>query len=308
MIKKGVKDQSGMNFEKAKIFLKMHKKSIIASIMGALIVTFPLSFSFSSNSKNKDVLTLFGNVDIRQVDMGFRVFGKVEKLFVDEGDSVEVGQLIAVLDKVPYEELVKQSKARVAAIEASLKSAEMHLKRRYEVKPEAISREEYYDALYNRDTLLGDLKEAKAALCSNLISYNDTEMRSLVKGSILTRIREPGSVLNAGEPVFTISIDEPVWIRAYISEPNLGKIYPGMDAEVITDTKGGRVYKGYIGFISPIAEFTPKTVETLDLRTDLVYRLRVIIQHPDRALRQGMPVTIKLKPKNGNNHKNGNNR
>jgi HlyD family secretion protein len=102
-------------------------------------------------------------------------------------------------------------------------------------------------------------------------------------------------VVNFGDPVYTLSILSPVWVRAYVSEPELGLIYPGMAAEVYTDTHGGPVYTGHIGFISPVAEFTPKTVETTKLRTDLVYRLRVYADNPDQGLRQGMPVTVKLK-------------
>jgi HlyD family secretion protein len=68
-----------------------------------------------------------------------------------------------------------------------------------------------------------------------------------------------------------------------------------MDAEVFTDIKRGRTYSGKIGFISPVAEFTPKTVQTTELRTDLVYRLRIYVDNPDRELVQGMPVTVKLK-------------
>ena len=84
------------------------------------------------------------------------------------------------------------------------------------------------------------------------------------------------------------------WLAAFVSERDLGRIYPGMPAEVHTDTPGGKIYKGQIGFISPVAEFTPKTVETTQLRTDLVYRLRIIVENPDRFLKQGMPVTVKL--------------
>jgi HlyD family secretion protein len=73
-----------------------------------------------------------------------------------------------------------------------------------------------------------------------------------------------------------------------------------MKALVYTDTNPNKPYEGQIGFISPIAEFTPKTVETRELRTDLVFRLRVIIQNPDRYLRQGMPVTVKLLDTNAN--------
>jgi HlyD family secretion protein len=67
-----------------------------------------------------------------------------------------------------------------------------------------------------------------------------------------------------------------------------------MEASVTTDTAPDRPYRGKIGFISPTAEFTPKAVETRELRTDLVYRLRVVVDNPDGGLRQGMPVTVAL--------------
>jgi HlyD family secretion protein len=123
------------------------------------------------------------------------------------------------------------------------------------------------------------------------------------EGIILTRVREPGSVVREGDPVYTLSIVSPVWIRAFIPEPLLGVVYPNMQAEVFTNTENGPTYKGHVGFISPVAEFTPKTVETTELRTDLVYRLRIIADNPDQGLRQGMPVTVKLYRKSQNEHR-----
>ena len=99
----------------------------------------------------------------------------------------------------------------------------------------------------------------------------------------------PGSV------IYTLSLQKPVWVRAYVSEPNLGRIKPGMEAFITTDTHTDKPFIGHIGFISPQAEFTPKTVETPELRTDLVYQLRIIIEDPKGQLRQGMPVTVKIK-------------
>lgn len=243
-------------------------------------------------------ITLYGNVDIRQVDLGFRVFGRVQTLLFEEGDLVKQGQLMAVLDKIPYEEQIWQNRANVSSIQASLSNAEQKFKRRNAVNPAAISQEDYDDALYNYETLIANLDAAKAALATSLTNYEDTQILCPTDGTILTRIREPGSVVNVGEPVYTLSIKSPVWIRAYVSEPNLGKIYPGMPAEITTDTPGSHVYDGNIGFISPVAEFTPKNVETTDLRTDLVYRLRIYVTDVDEGLRQGMPVTVKLKTKN----------
>jgi HlyD family secretion protein len=91
-----------------------------------------------------------------------------------------------------------------------------------------------------------------------------------------------------------LSLDEPVWIRVYVPEPWLGRVKPGMPATVLTDTPGDESHEGRVGFISPSAEFTPKTVQTPELRTDLVFRVRVVVEDPGRTLRQGMPVTVKL--------------
>ena len=120
--------------------------------------------------------------------------------------------------------------------------------------------------------------------------------RSLIApgaGVILTRAREAGAIENPGETVFSATLVKPVWVRTYVSEPDLGKIKPGMAVEIRNDSAGS--YTGHIGFISPVAEFTPKSVETTELRTSLVYRLRVVIDGEPAGLLQGMPVTITAK-------------
>ena len=125
----------------------------------------------------------------------------------------------------------------------------------------------------------------------------DTEIFAPNEGIILTRVREPGAIVAAGETICNLSLKSPVWVRSYIEEPDLGHVKPGMRAEVRTDSGGS--YLGQVGFISPVAEFTPKSVETRALRTSLVYRVRVVIEDSDDGLRQGMPVTVTIKP-NGN--------
>jgi Multidrug resistance efflux pump len=110
---------------------------------------------------------------------------------------------------------------------------------------------------------------------------------------VVTRAREPGAIVAPGESVFTIAIDRPVRVRAYVAENQLSRIAPGMKVAVTADGNPKR-YTGTIGYISPRAEFTPKTVETSDLRTDLVYRLRIVVDDPDGKLRQGQPVTVEI--------------
>jgi len=138
------------------------------------------------------------------------------------------------------------------------------------------------------------LKNAEAELDLAQQRLKDTQLYAKDNGVVLTRILEPGAVVLAHTPAYTISIANPLWARTYVAEPDLGHVHPGMKAVITTDSQAGKTYDGWVGFISPVAEFTPKTVETTELRTSLVYRLRVYVTAPDRGLRQGMPVTIKL--------------
>ena len=95
-------------------------------------------------------------------------------------------------------------------------------------------------------------------------------------------------------PVFDLAIVDPKWVRAYVSEPDLGKLHPGMQASISTDSFPGVAYSGWIGFISSVAEFTPKPVETVELRSSLVYEIRVFVNDPQDQLRLGMPATVTL--------------
>ena len=94
--------------------------------------------------------------------------------------------------------------------------------------------------------------------------------------------------------VFALAIIDPKWVRAYVSEPDLGKVREGMKASIVVDSFPGRRFEGWIGFISPMAEFTPKAVQTEELRTSLVYEGRVFVKDPDNGLRLGMPATVRL--------------
>lgn len=274
----------------------MKRITLAILILAILIFAIILSVYFYTRpKKNPNELFLYGNVDVRQVDIGFRVAGQVEKLFFEEGDFVPKGTLIATLDRTPYDNEVVQAAANVESIKANLENAEILLKRRQElIGIGGVSQEDLNNATSTRDQLSANLYSAEAALAVAEDNLQYTETNAPTDGIILTRIREPGTVVNPADPVYTLSVSSPVWIRAYIDEPNLGDIYYGMEAEIYTDTKGGPCYNGKIGFISPVAEFTPKTVETTQLRTDLVYRLRIYADNPDRYLKQGMPVTVKL--------------
>ena len=139
-----------------------------------------------------------------------------------------------------------------------------------------------------------DVAQSEAALAQAQLNLQDATLVSPSAGTVLTRAVEPGTMLGAGGTVFTLSLTRPVWVRAYVNETSLNRAVPGTELEIYTDGRPDKPYHGKIGFVSPTAEFTPKSVETPDLRTDLVYRLRVIVTDADDALRRGMPVTLRF--------------
>lgn len=304
--------------------------------------------TYWNHNHNKDVITIFGNVDIRQVDLGFRVAGRLEKMVFEEGDTVKTGDMIAVLDKAPYEaslasakaqllqatanydkyvrgnrpQEIAEARANVHQLEAVYANAVITLERQAkQLKVEATSQQAYDDALAKKMEGEAQLKNAKEALSlaeegfrhedikgakaametakaqveSAQINLDDTTIYSPSDGIMMTRVREPGAIVDPQAIVYTLCLHNPVWVRAYVSETNLGRIKPGMEVLVITDANPDKPFKGQIGFISPQAEFTPKNVETPELRTDLVYRLRILVNDPKSELRQGMPVTVKIK-------------
>jgi HlyD family secretion protein len=321
-------------------------KKIIPIVIVLLGVVAGLGWCYHKYYHGRETtLTLYGNVDIREVTLGFRVPGKLAKLVYDEGDKVKAGEVIASLDAEPYRNQVANATAQVESLRARLKlretgnrpeeiaqalslvrereataaNAERLFKRSDEMLAvkgvstqdrdnAAASHEEAEARLKSAHEHLAlleagfrvediaqakaDLAQAEAALATANLQVKDTVLTAPSDGVILTRAQEAGAILQAGSAVFTLSLVDPVWVRAYVHEPDLGRIHPGMKVEIRTDSRPDRPYTGQIGFISPRAEFTPKTVETTELRTALVYRLRIVVANPDEGLRQGMPVTV----------------
>lgn len=143
------------------------------------------------------------------------------------------------------------------------------------------------------------VSEADRALAQRELA--DAQLYAPTNGVIQNRLLEPGDMASPQKPVFTLALDDPLWVRAYVSETDLGKIRPGQPAQVTTDSFPGKRYDAWIGFVSPTAEFSPKTVETAEVRTKLVYQVRAFVRNPRGELRLGMPaiVIVQLHPPAG---------
>jgi len=294
-------------------------------------------------------LVLYGDVDVRQVDLAFKVEGRIANLAVDEGDPVKAGQLLAALDKRYFDddlrlaqaqvatqaanllklkngsrpEEIAEARATLAERNANLANARITYARQEELLKQRVTSQQNFDnaamTLHQTqaqanlaqaaldlavagarrediDAAQAQLDAEQTQLVESRRRLADSELAAPNDGVILTRARERGAIVSPGETVFTITLNSPVWVRAYVDERELGRVRPGGKVEIHTDAPGGKIYSGAVGFISPLAEFTPKSVETTELRTDLVYRLRIVVADPDGGLRQGMPVTVNLAP------------
>lgn len=131
--------------------------------------------------------------------------------------------------------------------------------------------------------------EAQLALAQRQLT--DADLTAPAEGVIEQRLLEPGDMASPQRAAFTLALTDPLWVRAYVGEADLGRIHLGMAAEVHTDSYPGKSYDGWVGFISPTAEFTPKAVETKEVRTDLVYQVRIFVCDSQNQLRLGMPAT-----------------
>jgi HlyD family secretion protein len=329
----------------------VNKKVVPIAIVGLLVLGL-VAYWFWHRDDGTGAIVLYGNVDVRQVDLPFNDAERIAEVLVEEGTKVKAGQVLARLDSGRLLPRVQQAEARVAVQSEALR------KLRNGARPEevaqaramvnvaqseaanassqferlrGISDESKGRAVSPQDleaastaarmseaqaenarkalelTLAGprdeDIDQAKAQLDAAQADLAllkrqlaDVELISPTDGVIRNRLMEPGELATPQRPVFSIAIANPKWVRAYLSEADLSRIKIGAPANVTIDSAVGSPIQGKVGFISSTAEFTPKTVQTEELRTSLVYEVRVFVNDSEDRLRLGMPATVSIDP------------
>jgi HlyD family secretion protein len=321
---------------------------MVLVVLAALAIGFGLGQFWDSPKKDQHRLVLYGNVDLRQVELSFNNSERLAEVLFQEGDKVKRGQILARLDTGRLKaqaaaaqaqvdsqqamvqklhhgsrpEEIAQAQASVASAKADQVNASLQWNRMTALagltKGRAISQQDLdsakaaLDAAQARLTMaqkgldlsvLGpraeDIAQGEAQLRVNQAQLDllrqklaDAELVSPCDGVVRSRLLEPGEMISPQRAVYTLAITNPKWVRAYVSDPDLGKIHPGMKASISADSFPGRTFAGWVGFISSVAEFTPKAVETVELRSSLVYEIRVFVEDPRDELRLGMPATM----------------
>lgn len=387
----------------------MKKRIRIVLPILLVLIGIGVYFYFSENHENPNRIICSGNIEVTEARLSFKIPGRLRERLVDEGEEVNIGQLLAALDDTDQRLAVAQAEANLGYARAVLDELEagsrsediqqaearveqaqsvlLELERgsrsqeiadaKAEVKRAAASlegtksqmelaksdhdryrqlhedgvisvreydvyRKKYETALSANEEARARLRSAKeklslrkegprpeqieqarAALRQAKAAYDlikagprvetirqarakvevasealrqaeqqaaYTKLHTPFDGVILSKAAEPGEYLNVGSPVVTVGNLDRVFLRAYINETDLGRIKLGQEVDVFTDTYPEKVFKGRISFISSQAEFTPKSVQTSEERVKLMYRIKIDLSNPDRALKPGMPA------------------
>jgi HlyD family secretion protein len=316
-------------------------------LVGVIVVGAVLWWSIARHQRPTE-LALYGNVDLRQVELPFNGSERIAAVLAQEGDHVKQGQLLARLDTsrlVPQvakaeadlaaqqqavdrlhngnrPEEIAQARANVDAAEADAQNARAQYARLASLADSssgrAVSRQDIDSAKAMLDTAEArlavnrkalaleragarkeDVAQGEALLHADQAQlallqqqFKDADLLAPLDAVVRSRIVEPGEISSPQKSAFTLAIIDPKWVRAYVAEPDLGSVHEGMTASVTVDAFQGRSFPAWVGFISSVAEFTPKSVETTDLRSSLVYEIRVFVRDPGDVLRLGMPATV----------------
>ncbi|MBI5382205.1 MAG: HlyD family efflux transporter periplasmic adaptor subunit [Opitutae bacterium] len=205
--------------------------------------------------------------------------------------SAEADRERARLDFARQREL----RAKEAIADRELESAQAQLQVAEARATEAAERAKLVVAGPRAETIRGArarVEQARAAVALAEIQLDNTRLLSPLTGMVLSHNIEPGEFVSPGTPVVTVADTAHLWVRAYVNQPELGRIRLGQKVAVRTDTFPDKTYEGTVGFIASEAEFTPKTVQTPKERVKLVFRIKVDVANPRDELKPGMPADV----------------
>ncbi len=272
----------------------MKKRLVAAAIVVVLIILAVVLYRYR-NSQEEGGLLLSGNVEVTEVNAGFKVPGRVRALFTDEGRTVKTGEKIAELDSAEFESLVNQSRASVRNAEAQLEKARSDFERYTKLYHDSVvSPQQMESAKTAYEEATSQLQMYHAALRTANVRLSDSMIYAPLDGVVLRKNVEQGETVSAGTPIFTIGDLANPWIKVYVKEDKLGFVKLGQKAEVSVDSFPGKRYEGEVTYISSEAEFTPKNVQTQEERVKLVFGVKVSVKNQNNELKPGMPADVKI--------------
>ncbi|MDR1488226.1 MAG: efflux RND transporter periplasmic adaptor subunit [Holosporales bacterium] len=272
-------------------------KKVFGALL-AIIVVGTTIFAYSNiNSSKKGEITLNGNVEIREIKVTFRGSGgRIKNINVDEGSNIQKGDILAILETDILGTQVQLAKADLLESEVNLKNAKKDFDRVASLYRKSSISEKIYDDVKNKFEMAeARNKAARAKFEMANINLNDAVIISPVDGIVITRSIEIGEMISPGITAFSIMPNEKTRIRTYGNNEVITRIKHNDKVKVSVDSLKNKNFNGHIAFISSEPEFTPRNIETKELRSSLVYKIRIILDDSNTfELKPGMPVTVKF--------------
>jgi len=283
------------------------KKQIFLIVVILIIIAAVLVLLFTG--ERKTAITGSGMIEVEEVDISARINGRIEKLTAAEGDLVEKGDTLGVIEH--RELLARRRKALTGLNVAKLSLEEIRLKKKdfkkdlerirelYAVGDVAKKELENYELQYrllkmNEEKAKENIEGVSADLELIKTQLENAFITSPISGVVLARNFEEGEAVFVGARIFRIGDLNRAWLKIYLPETEIGKISLGSEAEVHVDAYPDEVYKGRVTWISREAEFTPKNIQTKEERADLVFAVKITIPNPEQKLLPGMPADAEI--------------
>jgi multidrug resistance efflux pump len=288
-------------------------------------------WAFRSRQRDKD-LVLSGTIEARDVEVGSLVGGRVAAVHVKEGDRVRDGQPLVTFETdlgrlqiAEQRARVEEARANLARVKAGPRSEEIARARaeaensereRRRLKALAdqgvIGKQQYDDAATKartaretwrelaRGSRVEDIRAADAALDREeqqlgylLRQSQEAVVRAPADGIVETLDLRPGDLVGGNQPVARILEPGQMWVRVWVPEPLLGRVHVGQKATITVDTFPKREFTGKVVEIRQQGEYTPRNIQTLKQRMDLVFGVKVAID-PTPELKPGMAAQVRI--------------
>ena len=271
------------------------KKRLVMAGIALLLILFVMFFLRMRSTSNNQSMQLSGNVEVTEVNVGFKIPGRLQKLYADEGMTVVQGDKLAILDSAELESMVNQGRASVRNAEAQFEKARKDYDRYQALFRDGVIASQQMDASKSAyDVALSQLQLSQAGLRTAEVKLHDSFIYAPLHGVVLKKHIENGETVGTGAAVFTIGDLENPWVKVYVKEDRMGLVKLGQKAEVSVDSFSQKRYEGIVTYISSEAEFTPKNVQTKEERVKLVFGVKVRVTNQNDELKPGMPADVKI--------------
>ena len=271
------------------------KKKIIIIVFIIFFIGTGAFVYFGQKGNHQKELSYSGTIETTQAKLSFQVPGRVAQVNIQEGQAVTKNQIIVVLDRAEFASRYDQAKANVTSVQETFKDTKKNYKRFEELFGKGVVTEKERDSVkLAYEVSKSRLAESESVLSLAAIQLSYTQLKSPMDGIVTSRNIEPGETVNAGREVITISDLSRVDLKIFVDETEIGKVKPNQKVEVKVDTFPDKSYTGYVSFISPEGEFTPKIIQTKKERVKMVYLVKVSIVNPNFDLKAGMPADALL--------------